>query len=118
FLPPEFPVVTRVECLEIGSDEASFDMCEIIHAIDSTERMIIEFYMSEEDAVAGVDRIELADGCYYTSAGETLIAKVYVEGEGSCYSLTEVVLETVDVETDILVQADICPGEIVDFDRL
>lgn len=118
FLPPEFQEVTRVECVDEGSDLAVFDMCEIMNAIDTSGNSIVEFYFSEEDAASGTNRIELTDECYYSSAGETLVAKVYPEGEGSCYSLTEVVLETVAAETDIQIQAEICPGEAVDFDRL
>ena len=116
-LGPEVEDVTRIKCVEPTTSTATFNLCELKDELSppEIENTVVRFYRTEADAIYRQN--EITD-CNYTTAGDTLIAKVHLSGDEMCYSLARVYLIVNDIDTDISLTGQACPGEPVNFHEL
>lgn len=119
-LGPESRDVTRTLCLEPGMTTAGFDLCEIDSAVrmPGVQNTLVEYYHSEEDAVAGSNPVSRTGQCGYETAGDTLYAKTFIAGDSLCYSLSTVQLVVSNPETDIVLEELACLGEAIDLEAM
>ncbi len=116
-LGPEVQDVQRTVCLEPNQTRGVFDLCEIADSVDMSGGNNVYFYRSEEDAIQNLNRIDI-EGCNYESLSDTLFARVSVPGDILCYSIATVELIVNDIETNIVINKQVCEDTPTDLTRL
>lgn len=117
-LGPEVEDVIRVVCLEPSQISATFNLCDLDDEIRSPEQnTLVKYYRNEIDAIFGQNELT-EDDCFYQTSGDTLVAKVHLEGDEQCYSLATVILIVNEVETEIELTGLACPDQPVNFHQL